>query len=162
MQSAAQKFLDYEIEYDELYGAQQNEQPQLTVTRRSSVLAGVARLRLLLCVAMLVVVVSLVIVNNVAIVELGDRLNSQTRALEQLRSEGERLTAKLDNSISLSEVAELASSNMLMGKEGSYQITYISLGDGDVVSRTTKTPDQMPVQKVMSTIGKLKEYMQNR
>ena len=165
MQSAAKQFIDQELEYDQLYGSQleqEQEAPRLTVSRRSGVLSVMGRVRLLLCAAMVVAIVSLSIYNNVAMVELGDRLSRQTTTLAQLQQEGEILKAKLDNSISLSEVASRASDTMLMGKAESYQITYISLSQGDVVQRTSKTPDQMPTQRVMRTISKLQEYMKNR
>lgn len=165
MQSAAQKFMDDALEYDELYGKaeEQDATPRLTaVSRKRRILATVSRLRLLLCAGMLVAVVSLTIYNNVAMVELGDRLNNQTNTFAALRAEGERLQSKMDNAISLSEVGEKASTDMLMGKVESYQVSYISLGEEDTVQRSTKTPDQMPYQKVMNTIKKLQEYVRNR
>lgn len=161
MQSAAKKFLDDEIQYDELYG-QPEAAPRLTVTRTRGKVSGISRVRLLFCAAMLVSIVSLTIYNSVATVELGDRLNNQTNMLEKLREEGELLQSRLDNAISLSEVADRASSTMLMGSAEDYQITYISLGNGDVINRTTKTPDQLPAQRIVNTINKLQEYMSNR
>lgn len=160
MQSAARQFIEEVEEYD-LYGY--NDEPQgeqkLTVTKNKVFLAGVSRVRLFLCAAMVVAVLSLTIYNNVAMIELGDRVNQQNAALAQLSEEGEILQSSLDNAISLSEVAEYTSMQMLMGKAEEYQITYITLSEGDKVKRTTKTPDQHPVQKVIETVHKLQAYM---
>lgn len=164
MQSAARKFLDEELQYDELYGgrppleAPPAEQPK----RRASVLNWASRVRLLLCAVMVIAVGSLIIYGNVAVVELGDRLNRQANTLQQLVEESEQLQARIDSSISLNVVAELAADRMLMGKEDSYQITYISLGNGDTVSSTAKSTDRISAQRVLDTLSKLKEYMENR
>ncbi|MEG1687202.1 MAG: hypothetical protein RR022_03745 [Angelakisella sp.] len=165
MQNAARKFIEDTEEYNELYGYTpyvEEAPPKLTVTRRRSFLAGISRVRLLLCAAMVVAVVSLSIYNNVAMVELGDHFTQQTATLAELSAQGERLQSQMDNAISLMQVADNSAATMLMGKAESYQITYISLGDEDTIERTTKTPDQLPLQKVMKTLSKLQEYMHNR
>lgn len=164
MQSAAKQFMDKALEYNELYAPQQQPEPLklLETERRQRVLAGISRIRLFFCAVMIVAVVSLSIYNNVAMVELGDRLTKQSATLSELQEEGKILQSKLDNAISMSEVAENAAHLMLMGKEESYQITYISLGKGDLMERTTKTPDQQPIQRVIKTVQKLQEYMSSR
>ncbi|MEG1777420.1 MAG: hypothetical protein RR209_00445 [Angelakisella sp.] len=165
MQSAARQFIEDAEEYD-LYGynEEQEQLPEqkLTVTRSRFFLAGVSRIRLAFCAAMVVAVLSLTIYNNVAMIELGDRVNQQNAALSQLTAQGEQLQSSLDNAISLSEVADYTSQHMLMGKTDEYQITYITLSEGDKVKRTTKTPDQHPLQKVITTVHKLQAYMRSR
>lgn len=162
MQSAARQFIEEVEEYD-LYGYNDEQQAEqkLTVTKNRVFLAGVSRVRLFLCAAMVVSVLSLTIYNNVAMIELGDRVNQQNAALAQLSEEGEILQSSLDNAISLSEVADYTSTHMLMGKAEEYQTTYITLSEGDMVKRTTKTPDQHPVQKVIETVHKLQAYMRS-
>lgn len=162
MQNAARQFIEEVEEYD-LYGYREEQSEQkLVVTKNKVLLAGVSRIRLLLCVAMVVSVLSLTIYNNVAMIELGDRVNQQSATLAQLSAEGEILRSSLDNAISLSEVADYTAQHMLMGKAEDYQITYITLSEGDKVKRTTKTPDQHPVQKVIETVRKLQAYMRSR
>lgn len=162
MQNAARQFIEEVEEYD-LYGYREEQSEQkLVVTKNKVLLAGVSRIRLLLCVAMVVSVLSLTIYNNVAMIELGDRVNQQNATLAQLSAEGEILRSSLDNAISLSEVADYTAQHMLMGKAEDYQITYITLSEGDKVKRTTKTPDQHPVQKVIETVRKLQAYMRSR
>ncbi|MEG0943833.1 MAG: hypothetical protein RSD07_10810 [Angelakisella sp.] len=163
MQSAARQFIEEIEEYD-LYGYPEEQEAagRLTVSKNKVFLAGVSRIRLLFCAAMVVSVLSLTIYNNVAMIELGDRVNQQNAALSKLMAEGEMLQSSLDNAISLSTVADYASEKMLMGKADDYQTTYITLSEGDAVKRTTKTPDQHPVQKVVETVHKLQAYMSSR
>ena len=160
MQSAAKQFIDEINEYDLYLSENKNEnKPDLVVKKSEKLLTGLSKVRLFLCFAMVVATVVLIIYNNVAMVELGEMISDQTDMLSELQLEGKRLQAKLDGAISLSEVGEQASSQLLMGKVEEYQVTYITLNDEDTVTRTQKTPDQTPIEKVKKTIDKLQEYM---
>lgn len=161
MQNAARQYIEQVEKYDIYAENEKTLKPELTVEKSKKYMVGVSRLRLLFCATMIVGIVTLCIYNNVAMVELGERIRQQGTQLETLVMEGDRLQAKLQKSMSLNDVAEQASEKLLMGKAEDFQITYLSLNNGDVIKRTQKTPDQHPVSKVMETIRKLQAYMKS-
>ena len=161
MQNAAKQFLEQSEAY-ELYNCRKKQAaqptPKLVVSKRTG-MKLLSKIRLSMCLVMILSVLSLSLYHNVAVVELGDRIATQSSNLYVMEEEGAIMQSRLDNAMSLSAVAEVTQSMMLMGEADSYQITYINLNEADVVEKAPKAKKVSFWENIIQTLTKLQEYM---
>ena len=161
MQNAAKQFLEQSAAY-ELYKDSRKENPQkapkLVVSKKTG-MKFLSKVRLLMCFAMFVSVLSLSLYHNVAIIELGDRITMQAQQLSELEQDGATMRSRLDNAMSLSAVAEVTQNKMLMGEAENYQISYININESDVVEKAPQVQKKTFWENIIQTIIKLQAYM---
>jgi len=161
MESNAARVLE-NYEYSREYrGVRREQPPRLEVKEGKKPREGVSPLRLILCVALLVALISLAIYNNIVMVELGDQLSDAKAQLETLESESVALRSKLESQSSAQNVESYAAA-LGMGKADKYQITYISMEGEGSIRRTDKAPDKAPTQVLLRGFDNLMEYMKLR
>lgn len=161
MRNEAKQFISANEEY-ELYKKQKEQReakapPKLIITQKKGVSVA-NNVKLCLCIVMGVMLLSLSLFHNVAVVELGDRIADQTATYNILVQEGNLMQSRLDSEMSLSAVAEVTRSKMLMSEAENHQITYINLNLGDVEVKPTSANELSFWERVLETIDKLKEY----
>lgn len=162
MQSSAAKVLE-NYEYSREYrGVRREQAPRLEVKEGKKTREGISPVRLLVCVALLVALISLAIYNNIVMVELGDQLSDAKTSLEELRSEAVVLRSKLESQSSAQNVEGYASATLGMGKADKYQITYMNMAGEGSIYRTDKAPDKAPTQVLLKGFDNLMEYMKLR
>ncbi len=141
---------------------QQNQKPQFTVregnAKAASGMSFANKAKVLICITLGVMFLSLSLYRNVAVVELGDRITSQINAYDKLVQEGNLMQSRLDSEMSLSAVADLTRSQMLMSEAESYQIIYINLNQGEIEEKAAVASSLTTWEKFIQTIEKLKEY----
>ena len=113
--------------------------------------------RLVVCGVLLVLFLAMLLFHNVAVVELGDSIQSAAEELSVLESEYSYLCGKLPGQNS-SEVEDYAAANGLC-KVQPYQVSYISLSEGDQAVRTEHAPTGSPIEALMNRMDTVLEYL---
>ena len=118
-----------------------NQTPQIRVIEGKKKTPYLATLktadivRLLLCAAVIIAVVSMMIYNRVVITELNAQIDSYNTKVTKLQSEYVTMQAQIDSKLSLRNVEQYASENLGMSKLEEYQVRYLESEQDSVIVR---------------------------
>ncbi len=161
MQNAAQQFIEANEAYERYRDNKSQEvvqKPEVVVTKQEALRIS-DKIKLVLCFGMVIMLIVLSLVHNVAVVELGDSIATQTNHLETLQESAALKSAEYERNMSILTATEELQGELLLGEAESYQIEYINLNDADSIEVTEIAQTESMVQRVVSTFEKLLEYM---
>lgn len=108
--------------------------PELQVVRNEERQAALGRgraVRGVLLFALVMLIFSVIVYNNMVLTELNEELATARRDYEELLAENGRMQVELEGKMSLRNIEEYASEKMGMSKMEAYQIQYVDLGGCD-------------------------------
>lgn len=148
-------FYHYEQEAD-LY---EYTPPKLTVRNGAKGRKKAPTFRLICCGVLLVALIATVIYGNVVQVEMGDRVVSVTKKLNELQGEGALLETKIESMASTKAIEEYASRELGMGKVENYQVTYIYRAGEDQIEAQNTGLDIPVGETMLKAYNGLLEYL---
>lgn len=128
---------------------------QKNMTRKAAEKA-LAR-RLLACAVLTVAFLSMVLYHNVAVVEIGDEIQSQADLLEDLQNEHSYLIGRLTTRTAM-EVDRYAAVQGLC-KVQDYQVNYIRLNAAEKAVRTAEAPTGSLLEGLINRMDTVLEYL---
>lgn len=110
-----------------------------------------------------IVMVSLILVNQVRLNEITAEINELNGQLEILKSENVKLTSELESTLSLDAVREQAKNELGMQRLDRYQTEYVILHQEDNIELTEQSPsatlgETMKMQ-ITAAIQRIQEYL---
>lgn len=143
------------------------EKPELKVMHsRRYMMSMLLSPRVMVGFVIVVVMVSLILVNQAQLNEITAEINSLNKQLEILQSDNVKLTSELESTLSLDAVREQASNELGMQRLDRYQTEYIILHKEDNIELTDESPSasmgEMMKMRVTSAIERLQEYIAAR
>ena len=103
--------------------------------------------------------VSLMLYNRVQLTQIDDKINIETKQLNELRGDGIRLNVSLDGRVSLKNVEDYATNVLGLRMIEKYQVQYVTLSTGDKVELKDKIKTSKGVlNDIYSWILKFSEY----
>lgn len=119
-------------------------------------------LNTLCCIALAVVVVAFLFANIYSRVQLSETRYNITDAettLTKLQSEETRLSAELDNKISIKNIETFATAELGLSRMESYQVTYLNLATDDIIKEAKQVDERSLEDKINDLFYDIVEYL---
>ena len=129
-----------------------NDQHKQAMLNRGRAVRGV------LLFALVMLVFSVIVYNNMVLTELNEELATARREYEQLMDENGRMQVELEGKMSLRNIEQYAAEQMGMSKMEAYQIQYVDLG-GDNKCEVLIPQKQGFWQQINNWICSVLEYI---
>ena len=104
-------------------------------------------------------ITSLMIVNRVALTEIGEEINAANEDLQILQSENTRLNVELEEKMSLDNIEEKAVNELGLTKMNNYQVQYLNLTQEDKIELTNPKSSGNIFDTIAGWFDKIKEYL---
>ncbi len=132
----------------------QRTEPQIKVIRDRRMERARSRnntLKTMAYVAVFLVGIISILLNQIAITELTNEVSAKTTELAQLENEYRMLSTELESSVALSNIQTIITRDLGMAKLDDSQITYVNLSEGDTMTLPEGSTGS-PLTKVWSAI----------
>ena len=139
----------------------QEKKPQIRVIKgkKAQRVNRVAIVKIFFAAVIVIGITSLMIVNRVALTEIGEEINAANEDLQILQSENTRLNVELEEKMSLDNIEEKAVNELGLTKMNNYQVQYLNLTQEDKIELTNPKSSGNIFDTIAGWFDKIKEYL---
>ena len=139
----------------------QEKKPQIRVIKgkKAQRVNRVAMVKIFFAAVIVIGITSLMIVNRVALTEIGEEINAANEDLQILQSENTRLNVELEEKMSLDNIEEKAVNELGLTKMNNYQVQYLNLTQEDKIELTNPKSSGNIFDTIAGWSDKIKEYL---
>lgn len=139
----------------------QEKKPQIRVIKgkKAQRVNRMAMVKIFFAAVIVIGITSLMIVNRVALTEIGEEINAANEDLQILQSENTRLNVELEEKMSLDNIEEKAVNELGLTKMNNYQVQYLNLTQEDKIELTNPKSSGNIFDTIAGLFDKIKEYL---